>query len=456
MPGLALVGVLALWLAVAVPATGTVSAQTVHPLSALTLSGVTLVPAFDPATTIYTATVPYTFTETTITTTANTGFVSTNSLLDGVGYIHGDTLPLAYGQNIIVVRVINTATFLDTNYVITVTRPQPIVERTIDSSTVAPGETFEVTLDYRTDAAGGEAEEFLPQGFSWVYVHDDDLPFNLTVDLDPDNPQILRTLLLSPVDTHTYEVAVVDTVAPGTYEIRGTFRDYDRMDHVIVGDTQITVAIPPGVTFTPTLLTVNEGSSGTYTVKLDTEPTDTVTVTINDPTDNTDVTANPASLTFSTSNWETAQTVTVSAAEDGDLLRDTATVTHTVAGGDYAVRNRARRRSVAVTVRDNDTPGVTVAPTSLTTRRRAAPSTYTVKLNTTLPTGSVTVAISSDNTDVSANPASLTFTATTWNTAQTVTVTAVQDADAANDTATLTHDPSGADYASVSNTEPGR
>ena len=171
-----------------------------------------------------------------------------------------------------------------------------------------------------------------------------------------------------------------------------------------------------------------------------------MTVTINDPTDNTDVTANPASLTFSTSNWATAQTVTVSAAEDGDLLQDTATVTHTVAGGDYATITAP---DVAVTVRDNDTPGVMVSPLSLTVDEGST-DTYTVKLNT-LPTGSVTVAISSDNTDVSANPANLTFTATSWNTAQTVTVTAVQDDDAANDTATLTHDPSGADYASVSN-----
>ena len=62
MPGLtliALVGVLALWLAVAVPATGTVSAQTMDDatLSSLTLSVVELDPAFDSATIMYTATV---------------------------------------------------------------------------------------------------------------------------------------------------------------------------------------------------------------------------------------------------------------------------------------------------------------------------------------------------------------------------------------------------------------
>ena len=36
---------------------------------------------------------------------------------------------------------------------------------------------------------------------------------------------------------------------------------------------------------------------------LNTQPAGDVTVTINDPTDNTDVTADPAILTFTTDNW---------------------------------------------------------------------------------------------------------------------------------------------------------
>ena len=164
-----------------------------------------------------------------------------------------------------------------------------------------------------------------------------------------------------------------------------------------------------------------------------------MTVTIVDPTDNADVTANPASLTFSTSNWDTAQTVTVSADEDADPTQDTATVTHTVSGGDYA---SVTASSVAVTVTDNDTPGVTVTPTSLTVGEGGT-GRYTVRLNT-LPTGNVMVAISSNNTDVTVPSSTLTFTTTSWSTEQTVTVTAGQDADAANDMATLTHNPSGA------------
>ena len=213
---------------------------------------------------------------------------------------------------------------------------------------------------------------------------------------------------------------------------------------MLVGESQITVAIPPGVTVSPTDLTVDEGGSGTYTVVLNTLPTGDVTVTIVDPADNADVTANPASLTFTTTNWDTAQTVTVSAAEDGDPLEDTATVTHTVSGGDYGA---ITAQDVAVTVTDNDMPGVTVAPTSLTVNEGST-NTYTVVLDT-LPSGNVSVAITSNNSDVTASSSNLTFTTTTWSAEQTVTVTAGEDADAADDMATLTHNPSGADYGSV-------
>ena len=47
------------------------------------------------------------------------------------------------------------------------------------------------------------------------------------------------------------------------------------------------------------------------------------------------------------------------------------------------------------------------------------------------------------------SPSPLTFTTGNWSTAQTVTVQTAQDADALNDTATLSHAVSGADYGTV-------
>ena len=396
-------------LAVVVLATGAVFAaprqqtlSTDATLSSLTLSDVVLDPAFASGTVRYTGTAAHTVAETTVTATPTdfNAIVVISYEDDSFNrvVVADGMVSLAAVSAVRDIRVVVTAEdgTTRTTYGIGVTRTAPIAARTINTPTVAPGETFTVTLDWSPEAAGGQNVETLPPGFSWVFVADADLPRVLTVDLDPMNSSILRLLLLSAIDTYTYEVTVADTVMPADYAITGTFQDFEtRMFQPVVGDTQITVAFPPGVAISPTDLTVNEGSTGTYTVKLNAEPSDEVTVTIVDPTDNTDVTASPASLSFSTTDWATAQTVTVSAAEDADSSQDTATVTHTVAGGDYA---SVTASDVAVTVTDNDTPGVTVAPTSLTVNEGST-GTYTVKLNT-LPTGNVTVAISSNNTDV--------------------------------------------------------
>ena len=72
--------------------------------------------------------------------------------------------------------------------------------------------------------------------------------------------------------------------------------------------------------------------------------------------------------------------------------------------------------------------------------------TYTVALDTQ-PSSEVTVTIGSDNLDVAVLPESLTFTTLDWDQPQTVTVIAAGDADATDDTATLTHGASGSDYA---------
>ena len=124
-------------------------------------------------------------------------------------------------------------------------------------------------------------------------------------------------------------------------------------------------------------------------------------------------------------------------------------MTHTVSGGDYAA---ITAQDVAVTVTDNDTPGVTVAPTSLTVGEGDM-GTYTVKLNT-LPIrqrdgrhqleqcGRDRIPVQPD-----------VHGGQLEHSTQTVTVSAGQDADAADDMATLTHNPSGADYGSVGNAD---
>ena len=109
-----------------------------------------------------------------------------------------------------------------------------------------------------------------------------------------------------------------------------------------------------GVVVSPAALTLPEGATSTYTVALASEPTGGVTVTVS--SDNEDVTAG-GPLTFTASDWSTAQTVTVAAAQDANATDDTATLTNTAEGGGYD----GESAGVTVTVTDDDT-----APTAIT------------------------------------------------------------------------------------------
>ena len=105
--------------------------------------------------------------------------------------------------------------------------------------------------------------------------------------------------------------------------------------------------------------------------------------------DGTDLSLDKTNLTFTVDNWDVAQTVTVEAGQDNDGSADTATLTHTASGGDYA----GITADLPVTVTDDDTADIVLSETDLTvTEGDAAGSTYTVKL-ATQPSGSVTVSI---------------------------------------------------------------
>ena len=86
-----------------------------------------------------------------------------------------------------------------------------------------------------------------------------------------------------------------------------------------------------GVTLSATSLTVSQGGTATYTVRLATAPTGRVTITSTSAAPSA-ATVSPATLTFTPANWDTTQTVTVTGVQDTD---ESVPVTHTVSGGGY-------------------------------------------------------------------------------------------------------------------------
>ena len=257
----------------------------------------------------------------------------------------------------------------------------------------------------------------------------------------------------------TVKATALEEAAPGTVTLTHAVSsaadgEYDGVSADSVAVTILEARDEPvvqvGVTTSDQELTVAEGESNTYRIVLSSQPAGVVTVSIGGIAQ-TDLSLSAIPLTFTTSNWNTARTVTVTADQDDDAVDDTATLTHTVSSPDDDDYDGVIAGSVSVTVTDDDSVGVTVSKTSLDIEEGDS-ATYTVVLDSE-PTGSVTVTVNAPaNTDVTAEPASLTFTVNDWDTPQEVTVAVAQDGDAADADATVTHSVSGGDpaYSAVS------
>ena len=221
------------------------------------------------------------------------------------------------------------------------------LEDASDHSAITLNETFLSTvLSYTTDVANGVGEitvspEVTESNAMFVFLDENDAELT-----DADTMQDGFQVSLG-VGQNTIKVKVTaeDGMATETYTVVVTRVDDDT----------------PGVTVSETALTVTEqdATGDSYTVVLDTEPTADVTVTVAGHSGTAlTLTPDPATLTFTTTDWETAQTVTVTAGDDGDTADDTVALTHSAASadGDYGGISIA---GVAVTVEDNDTAQVT-------------------------------------------------------------------------------------------------
>ena len=213
-------------------------------------------------------------------------------------------------------------------------------------------------------------------------------------------------------------------------------------------DPQVTVS------FGADAYTVPEGGTQSVRVTLSADPERTVVIPLT-ATHQGEATSNdysvPASVTFDATEIE--QTITFTAADDS--IDDDGESVLLAFGTLPPAVSLGTNGQATVSIDDDDEAGIVLSERDLTVAEGdAGGSSYTVRLATE-PTGEVTVTVSGHaGTDLSLsgttlNSDMLTFTVGNWNTAQTVTVRADQDADGANDTGTLTHTALGGGYASV-------
>lgn len=176
------------------------------------------------------------------------------------------------------------------------------------------------------------------------------------------------------------------------------------------------------------LVTTETGGTTSFTVRLGTQPNDDVMIPLMS-SDTSEGTIALPSLTFTNGNWNVPQTVVVTgvndSAADGNIVY--AIITGAASSTDMTY-NAFVVDDVSVTNNDNDTASIVVMPTSgLTTTEAGGTATFTVVL-TSMPSSDVSIALSSsDTTEGTVAPASITFTDTDWNMPQTVTLTGVDD-----------------------------
>lgn len=206
----------------------------------------------------------------------------------------------------------------------------------------------------------------------------------------------------------------------------GFFHSASGNNRIIAFDGQVAPAFT--VTETDGSTDVIEGgATDTFSVSINQMPSSDVIFTISSTSASASVSS--STLTFTSSNWDTAQTVTVSAPEDANLVSEhpniSVSVDESTTDGSWTA---LASQTFDVNVTDNDTAGFTISNiTSPVDINEGSSTTFDLSLNA-MPDSPVVLDISSSNAlaaDISLS--SVTFTSANWDEPQTITINALED-----------------------------
>ena len=162
-----------------------------------------------------------------------------------------------------------------------------------------------------------------------VWVDGSDGPDVTAVAIDSTDATQVRLTLAAAVDAAQTSVTV-DYTNPGM--ANDPLRDIVGNEVASFTDQTVVSASSSGLVFTPETVEVTEGGQARYTVALDAAPVADVIVSIVSD-DEGAATVSPATLTFTPTDWDSAQEVTVTGVDDGvDGDDRTVTITHSGTG----------------------------------------------------------------------------------------------------------------------------
>ncbi len=257
------------------------------------------------------------------------------------------------------------------------------------------------------------------------------------------SPEVLRfsTSSWNEVQEVTVRADPDDNTINETFKLNHTATssdpDYDgntAILSVIIIDNDVA-----GIELIPTSLEVTEEDTETYTVQLMSEPAEPVTINIIEG--GGVVTSSPQEFSFTVSNWNEPQEVTLYAEPDDNTINETSTLIHTSTSLDPDYNGNIA--TLTVTIIDNDVAGIELIPTSLEVTEEDT-ETYTIRLMSA-PTGPVTVSIPESEGRVMVSPQEFSFTSSNWNEPQEVTLLANPDDNTINEDFTLIHTATSSD-----------
>lgn len=182
------------------------------------------------------------------------------------------------------------------------------------------------------------------------------------------------------------------------------------------------------------LSTTEAGGTATFDVRLGSAPAADVTLNLSS-SDVSEGNMTPAVLTFTTANWNVAQSVQVTGVDDvlgdGDVVYHIQTAVLVSGDGDYGGYDP---QDIAITNIDNDFAGVTIFPDSgLQTSEQGGIATFSVVLDS-VPAYDVAIGLqSNDISEGTLSSSQLIFSSSNWNVPQVVTVTGVDDGESDGD-----------------------
>ena len=177
-------------------------------------------------------------------------------------------------------------------------------------------------------------------------------------------PQTVTVTAVDDSDGNNENVTISHTASGGGY------------DDVVIAEVAVLVVDPdpfipvPAATVSRTELIMHEGQTSTYTIKLETSPSEKVFIVVQ-PTNTTAATVSPSILEFlpgapSSGNvllhWSTPHLVTVTSVQDTNAVSESFTIDHITVGGDYT---DVPVSSVNATIWDDEARGVTVSDSML-------------------------------------------------------------------------------------------